>query len=239
MQVAAGSVAVALTLAGCGGQVVVQAGSAPVVESATPQPSPGSEEMEAEHRAAWDAQMTRYAEWIASDFVQGLDLRDLEQVSTLGDPAGGYSSLAEAVDHADLAVLGTVEKTTIVPHGIRTTLRVDRAAKGGAPRLVTIHQWPTVWPEWDPVAQQPDYTRANLTLHPEAPVLFAGDRAALLLEKPSQHPEAVAPDAYHIQSYSGHYLSTKGHVRTVLDTPFHDVDGLAEDELMDRIEALA
>lgn len=220
-QIAVGSVAVALTLAGCGGQAVVQAGSAPVAETVAPEPSPGSAEMEAEHQAGWDAQMKRYAEWIASDFVQNLDLRELEQVSTLSDPASGYSSLAEAVDHADLAILGTVEGTAIVPHGIRTRFRVDRAAKGGAARSVTIHQWPTVWPEWDPVAQQPDYARASLTLNPEAPILFAGDRAVLLLEKPSQHPDAVAPDAFHIQNYSGCRLrSEDGRVRSVPDNRF-------------------
>lgn len=212
-----------------------------MAEAAKPSPSPslGSAELAAEHEAAWDAQMKRYADWIASDFVQRLDLRELEQVSTLGDPANGYLGLAEAVDNADLAVLGTVEATKIVPHGVRTTFRVDREAKGVAPRLVTIHQWPTVWPAWDAGAQQPDYAGANLTLNPEAPLLFAGDRAVLLLEKPSQNPEAVAPDAYGIQSYSGHYLSTDGRVRTVPDNRFHDVDGLTEDELMDRIEALA
>lgn len=239
MQVAAGSVAVALTLAGCDGQVVLEAGSAPVSESATPEPSAASDETEAEHEAAWDAQMKRYADWIASDFVQSLDLRELEQVSTLADPAGGYLSLAEAVDHADLAVLGTVEATKIVPHGVRTTFGVDRAAKSSASRMVTIHQWPTVWPRRDSVAQQRDYARADLTLNPEAPLLFPGDRAVLLLEEPSQHPEAVAPDAFHIQAYSGYLRSTGGRVQTVPDNRFHDVDGLTEDELMDRIEALA
>lgn len=94
--------------------------------------------------------MKRYAEWIASDFVQDLDLRELEQVSTLADPANGYLSLAEAVEGADLAVLGAVEATKIVPHGVRTTFRVHRAGKGSAALFMTIHQWPTVKPDSPP-----------------------------------------------------------------------------------------
>lgn len=250
----------AAALAGCGGvQSVVEAGAGapepvptrgtceifvgkPYTVGRDPDCGLTDKEIEAKHEAAWDAQQKRYREWIASDYVRGLDPRKLPQVETLVHLIPGWPSLVESVGHADLAVLGTVVKTTFVENGAETTFRVERTAKGSPSEHLTIHQWPQVEAAYDADHGGLNYKKAELTINPEAPMLFVGDRAVLLLERQpdlKDAPDSAVAGQYCIQGFSGHYLSTNGRVHTVKDNQFHDVDGLTEDALMDRIATYA
>ncbi len=184
-------------------------------------------QIDAKRDAAWDAQMARYREWIASDYVRTVDPRTLSQVETLGNPVPGWASLAESVKHADVAVLGRVEKTTFVEGGTKTVFHVERAVKGNPETNLTIHQAPSIRPAYG--GGKVNYELAELTINPEGPFLFENDRAVLLLEK----DDKIA-DRYYIQPFSGHYLSAEGRVHSVALNQFHDVDGLSENALMDR-----
>jgi hypothetical protein len=158
--------------------------------------------------------------WFASDFVRSLDLHSLPQSPSGADPARGYASLQESIDHADLIVLGQVE--SVRPTGLlRTTFRVDRAVKGDPGRALTFDQVARL----DPF---PDWGHPQLVYSVDAPLLLPGDRALLMLEiNPNVGPLII--------NFSGEYRSTAGRISTVKDNLFHDVDGLTENELLGRI----
>lgn len=247
------------TLAGCGGgEPVVQAGSPAAVKPgaeaagegrlpegwptlgpceiyggttkppvAVPDPDCGltDEEKAAKHTAATNAFFSRLEEWFESDYVRGLDPKPLPRYDSLGGHMPGEATLAKSVRNADLAVLGTVTTARFVQGRLVSSFRVERTAKGRAPGQITVRQDHGVRP-------QDDFTGASMIVEPTAPVLLPGDRAVLLLAKEK--------DAYGIGVYSGAYASSGGKVRSTEGNSFRgEVDGLTEDELMDRIEALA
>lgn len=247
-----------LTLAGCGGgEPVVQAGSRtegkPGVEPgegrvpegwptlgpceiyggttkppvAVPDPDCGLTEEQKATRdtAATNTFLQRLEEWFESDYVRGLDPGPLPRYDSLGGQTPGEPTLAKAVRNADLAVLGTVATARFVHGRLISSFRVERTAKGRAPERVTVRQDHGVRP-------QDGFTSASMIVEPTAPVLLPGDRAVLLLTKEK--------DDYGIGVYSGAYASSGGKVRSTEGNNFRgEVDGLTEDELMDRIEALA
>lgn len=194
---------------------------------AVPDPDCGltDEEKHAKHTAASNAFFTRLGEWFKSDYVRGLDPKPLPRYDSLGGHTPGEPSLAKAVRKADLAVLGTVTAARFVHGHLVSSFRVERIAKGRAPELVTVRQDHGVRPE-------EGFTSASMIVEPNAPVLLPGDRAVLLLTEEK--------DGYGIGVYSGAYASSGGKVRATEGNSFRgEVDGLTEDELMDRIEALA
>ena len=81
------------------------------------------------------------------------------------------------------------------------------------------------------IRPDPDFDHPSLVVSEAAPMLFPGDRAVLLLEP--------ADDKGHlrIQNFSGEYRSDLAKkVRSTPKNHFHDVDGMSESEIMDRID---
>lgn len=240
-----------LVLGGCGGGTtrVIEAAAAPSVAS-TPSPTPAitaeclaaapppidkkkppppdpdeglsDAERAAKDEAHFQRSMRNLAEWEASAAVQALDPRTLPQIGSLGDAMPGYATLQDSVRHADLAVLGTVERTKAVDHGLLTEILVERTAKGRHRARVTIGQDASVNPLYGF-----DSTCAQLAVNEAYPPLLVGDRAVLLLKKFTA--------GYLIQPWSGEYRSVGGRVEATALNQFHDVDGYSEAELMDRI----
>lgn len=181
------------------------------------------EEKEAKQTAATDAFFTRLAAWFESDYVTSLDPATLPRVGSLGSSMPGGVTFAEAVQEADLAVLGAVETAKFEHGNLVSTFRVERTAKGRAVRSVTLRQEHGVRPGQD-------WKSAHLAVEESAPPLFPGDRAVLLLTEQKD-------GAYVIQAWSGAYVSKGGVVAGIEGNQFHDADGLTEAEFMDRIAA--
>jgi hypothetical protein len=240
---AAAATAVAVLCLGACGQVDVEQvdAAAPGTRSASPTPeepvpTPNSDEPAAKQDVDFDDFYERLETWVASDFVQSLDPKSLPPLKSMRDPAQGYASLDEAVDHADLAVLGTVIKTKFIARGaLRTTFRIERVAKGSPQETVTIDQIDlTLSPKYDQATGPEWSAKPKIGTTPASPPIFVGDRAVLLLEE-----KGDGSDGYYIQNFSGQYRSTKGRVKTLPACDFHDVDGLTERALLERIEAHA
>ena len=193
----------------------------------TPQPDPDAgltnEQRDAAYRAASAEDAKQYAEWVQSDFVQSQDLGSLAQYPLLADYPAGSNSLEDAVDQADLAVLGSV-KHVAPGTPIVTMFRIERIAKGAAPNVITIIQN-------GGIRTDGDYKHAVLAFDRSTPMLLTGDRAVLLL----QH-DPSDKNHYTIQHFSGEYRSSAGRVTSVKGNGFHDVDGMSEKDLIDRIK---
>lgn len=231
---ATSAIGLALCLGACGNLDVAEispADVAPVPSStsartATHLPDPNDFKA---REAAWFSSVEQR---VQSDFVQTMDPRMLPQFEMMSSPIPGQNSLEEAVDHADLAVLGTVAKTQFVGTGqLLTTFRVERVGKGRAADTVMINQHGTLEPHGPDGL---DWTKARLGKDNGAWPLFSGDRAILML-----HKDYASSTAYIIQSYSGQYRVTGGRVATVPEIRFHDADGTTENALMARIESRA
>jgi hypothetical protein len=203
----------------------------PRVEPAVDRPvKPGgpTDPMPPDQRDAYDAALAadydkKYQAWLRSDFVKSQDLRSLPQYPLLGEPVPGYDSLEEASDHAGMAVLGQVVSVN-TGEQTETTFRVERTAKGTASSTISFVQSGGIRPE-------PDFDHAVMAVSEAAPMLFSGDRAVLLLEPVERNGH------WRIQNFSGEYRSDPaGKVHSVRDNDFHDVDGMSESQLMDRIE---
>lgn len=233
--------ATVLSLGACGGQAVQQVGSAqgaaasspalaPTDPTKGPLPDPDegltSDQRDAQNKASQAAFEKHFAEWINSDFVKSQDLRKLPQGEINASYDAGYATVEDSTDHADLAVLGTVESLQFSGYNTLTTFRVERSAKGSAPSTVTIMQQGGPMPS-------PDFDHPSLSVSGAAPYLFVGDRAVLLLQRTDKS------DTYEIQNYSGEYRSTNGHVKTIQNNQFHDIDNQSEDEIINRIESHA
>lgn len=174
--------------------------------------------------AAQEAEFNqKYQAWLQSDFVKSQDLRSLPQYPLLGEAVPGYHSLEEATDHASMAVLGQVVSVN-TGEQTETTFRVERTAKGTASSTISFVQSGGIRPG-------PDFDHPVMGVDEAASMLFPGDRAVLLLE-PADHN-----GHWRIQNYSGEYHSDSD--RKVHSTPqnkFHDVDGMSESAIMDRID---
>lgn len=240
---ASAATAVAVLLLGACGPVDVEqvdaAATGTTIASPAPEkliPTPNSDEPAAKQDADFDEFYERLERWVASDFVQSLDPESLPQLESMRNPAKGYSSLGEAVDHADVAALGTVVKTEFIARGaLRTTFRIERVAKGSPQETVTIDQVElTLSPKYDQATGADWNAKPKIGMTPASPPIFVGDRAVLLLEEKDD-----GSDGYFMQNFSGQYRSTKGRVKTLPACDFHDVDGLTERALLKRIEARA
>jgi hypothetical protein len=194
-----------------------------------PKPGPSDpmppDQRDAYYRGLEDDADKKYQAWLQSDFVKSLDLRSLPQTFLNIDPAAGYNSLEEASDHADMVVLGQVVSVKTGPQ-TETTFRVERTAKGSAASTISITQSGGIRPGADldhPVMAVSEFT----------PMLLPGDRAVLLLERADKE----GPGHLRIQNFSGEYRSDSARkVRSTHGNKFHDVDGMSESAIMDRIQ---
>jgi hypothetical protein len=122
-----------------------------------------------------------------------------------------------------MAVLGQVVSVNTGPQ-TETTFRVERTAKGSAASTISITQSGGIRPGEDldhPVMAMSEFT----------PMLFPGDRAVLLLEPADKNGHR------RIQNFSGEYRSDSArNVRSTHGNKFHDVDGMSESQIMDRID---
>lgn len=136
-----------LLLAGCGSATDVTAqqnvalpqDAAAAVPTArplkgTPPPNPdvglSDEKRKARDTAGFAAYQKHLADRRASEFVQSLDPRTLAQSGILASYVDGYGSLAEAVEHADLAVLGVRDNVPVLFPGDRAVLLLQRGDDG-------------------------------------------------------------------------------------------------------------
>lgn len=202
------------------------------------------DERAAKNTAEIDDFHKRFNEWVQSDAVQSLDPRTLPQEEILASYEDGYEKLEDAVDHADAAVLGTVESLKFVGYQTVTKIRVDRSAKGPAEEVITVIQQSGVRQGVSGIDSPDAVDEAKLGVSPAAPFLFKGDRVILLLEQipketVSAESEKMAGTAgvFLIQSFSGTYRSENGQIKTEPLNPVSDAKGVDENLLMDRIEA--
>jgi hypothetical protein len=165
----------------------------------------------------------KYQAWLQSDFVKSQDLRSLPQYPLNASYESGYGSLEEAADHAGMAVLGQVVSVD-TGMGTHATFRVERTAKGTPSSTISFMQSGGIRPV-------PDFDHPSMAVSEAAPMLFPGDRAVLLLEPVGDTGQ------WRIQNFSGEYHSDSARkVHAVKDNHFHDVDGMSESEIMDRID---
>jgi len=190
-------------------------------------PSPDAamppDQRDAKYKALQEGYFKKFDEWLQSDFVKSQDLRSLPQSPLLGEPVPGYHSLEEAVDHADIVVLGKVVAVTTGTQ-TETTFRVERTAKGTPASTISFVQAGGIRPG-------ADFDHPIMAVDEASPMLFPGDRAVLLLEL------LARTGRWRIQNYSGEYRTDPaGNISSTPQNRFHDVDAMTETQLLDRIE---
>lgn len=250
---AAGVVALLLAVGACGpaavdAEVTQEATAAPapppgVPRKGKPPPDPDAgltdEEKYAKHSKGFHDFQERLMAWVETPEVQALDPRELPKSGLLVSKVEGYKSLLEATNRADLAVLGTVERTRFWRYFTLARVRVERTAKGHAPDVVTVVLGSGVRPGVGSLGDPARRTEgAVLAVDDSEPQLFPGDRAILLLNE-----EAVEPGigtVYNIRPWSGGFGVRDGRVTANQWCEFAaDVSGDDAGDVMDRIEAYA
>jgi hypothetical protein len=190
-----------------------------------------------------------YAAWLRSPEVRSLsraDLAGLRRFETFGDGPGGWPNFECAVDRAEVVVVGTVERLHYLPDRTLTDFRVERIAKGQVPTVISLLQYSSLFPEKGQFPSGP-FGSPTIQDEPGAPLLLAGDRALLLLDRTRLGPEIkrLVPNAdaerirYTTQDQSGQYLITDGRAQALATNPIRDVDGRTEQQLFDRARAEA
>lgn len=196
---------------------------------------------EASDMAAMGSFDDRFSAWVASPEVQALDPRTLPQVGTLAQWAVGDGSLLEAVNKADVAVLGTVERTRFRGWSTLTRFRVERVAKGASPAtIVVVQNGVRPGESFEVPGHRTD--GAQIAADEAVPFLAPGDRAVLLLnELDARERQALAVDrAYTIRPWSGEFRVAGGRIRAVAGCDFaDDVDGESAAALLDRVKRYA
>jgi hypothetical protein len=195
---------------------------------------------ESRHQAREDAMGRNVDAWFAAPDLQQIDARKLHQAECMCDGPGFGDDLPQAVGFADLAVLGHV--VSIGPYtkgGTATAFAVERTAKGPASATVTFWQFghPVPADGWAtrPVAMT-GREPAELLLSPGEDFLFPGDRAVVLLRANTTADEPGA--SYRAVAYPGSiYPIIDG--RVIARNVFSDVAGTSEQQVIDRISAIA
>ena len=236
-----------LRLGGLGLLLVMLAVGAHQFASAQPrpaQPQPARTTAVNPHAGLTDAQrqaaiatvraQTRalHAAWL-QDFVQrGRDPRSLprQPLSAFYDTPA--KDLAAAVANADAIVVGTVRSTrfALIEADVMTfvTFAVERTLKGTVSNEMTIRQL------GGPAPTRGQVGSPGILLYAEnTPVLLAGDRAILFLQR------AGTPDTYDVQNITGGYRIETGRVRAVDINPFRGaVSGQTEQEFIANVQRL-
>jgi hypothetical protein len=182
------------------------------------------------HNRAREAWWATYEQWIADFNASGFDASRLPIAETTDSYVGHeLRNLRQAVDAADVIVVGGTKKISWLPHRGLIEFEIERRMKGAQlapadslPLLISGGPYPG-----------PDlcFKTAGLISHPPAPLLFPGDRAVLFLE---MQPTG----ALKIQAYSGEYLIEDGQIRALEWNKFKDdVDGLTLDAFVRLIRS--
>lgn len=238
-------VAVVVVLCAGGGIAVA------AINDGGPGPDPDANLSAAERDAKYQSLQAgydvRYAAWLQSDAARSLDLSTLKHEATMAVYPPGAENLDDAVDAADIAVEGTVTKTTFIPYGTITEFTVNQVPKGDVTGTIMVLQQGSAL-----YAHGKNFEEPYIGDGDAQPLLIEGDQAVLLLDPATPQAQAMVSEAsarygaqsitsatplYTIQPYSGQYKVEQGKVKTVKGSKVKDVEGKSKKELVDRIAA--